>query len=56
VEQAIRRALTEDDLVNNAADENYRLAEERLSKTILKPHTVNIYNTVAKEKGIDNEN
>jgi hypothetical protein len=53
VEQAIRRALTEDELVNNAAEENYRLAEERLSKTILKPHALNIYKTVVKEKAFN---
>ena len=51
VEQAIRRALTDDDLVNRATEKNYRLAEKRLDQSVLKPQAVNIYNTVAEEKG-----
>jgi hypothetical protein len=52
VELAIRRALTDDELVNQAAERNYRIAEERLDQSILKPKAIAIYTTVAKEKGI----
>lgn len=49
VEQAIRRALTDDDLVDSAAEINYRMAAERLDQAILKPNTINLYNLVAQE-------
>ena len=52
VELAIRRALTDDELVNQAAERNYCIAEERLDQSILKPKAMEIYTTVAKEKGI----
>jgi len=55
VELAIRRALTDHELVNQAAERNYRIAEERLDQAILKPKAIEIYTTVAKEKSI-NEN
>lgn len=51
IEQALRRALTEDNLVNRAAEENYRLVKKRLDRSVLKPEAINIYNTVAEEKG-----
>lgn len=54
IEQAICRAITDDDLVNRAAKQNYRLVEERLDQSILKPQAVDIYNTVVREKGITN--
>jgi glycosyltransferase involved in cell wall biosynthesis len=56
VEQAVRRALTDDELVNQAAERNYHLAAERLDQSILKPKAIDIYNVVAKEKGVNNEN
>lgn len=52
VEQAIRRALTEDELVNKAAELNYCLADKRLDQSILQPMAVDLYTTVMKEKGI----
>lgn len=52
IEKAIRRALTDDDLVNRAAEENWKTAVERLDQSKLKPKAVELYNTVAKEKGI----
>lgn len=52
IEKAIRRALTEDDLVNRAAELNWKTALERLDQSKLKPKAVEIYTTVAKEKGI----
>jgi len=51
VERAIRHVLADDNLVNNAAETNYILAEDKLDKFILKPNAVNIYNKVAKERG-----
>lgn len=56
VELAIRRALSDNELVNQAAERNYGIAEERLDQSILKPKEVEIYTTVAKEKGIVYEN
>ena len=55
VEQAIRRALTDDDLVNRSAERNYRVAEERLDQAFLKSKVVELYNTVAQNKGVYNE-
>ena len=55
VENAIRRALNDDELVNRAAEVNYRLAAIRLDQTILKPKAVEIYNTVAREKNLRHE-
>ena len=55
VENAIRRALNDDELVNRAAEVNYRLAANRLDQTILKPEAVAIYNTVAREKNLRHE-
>lgn len=52
VEQAIRRALADDDLVNLAAELNYRMAAERLDKSLLKPKAVEIYKKVAIKEGI----
>lgn len=52
IEKAIRRALTDDDLVNRAAELNWKTAVERLDQSKLKPKAVELYNTVAKEKGI----
>jgi hypothetical protein len=52
VEAAIRRALTDDDLVDRAAEINCRTAEERLDRTMLKPLAVGIYRTVAAERRI----
>jgi glycosyltransferase involved in cell wall biosynthesis len=49
VEHAIRRALTDDELVNRAAEINYRLATERLDKTILKAKAIELYERVARE-------
>jgi hypothetical protein len=47
IEKALRRALTEDDLVNTAAQHNLRLAEERLDWQLLRQMTVKFYQTVA---------
>lgn len=54
VGQAIRRALTDDALVDQASALNYSLAEDRLDQALLKPKAVEIYTTVAKERGINN--
>jgi glycosyltransferase involved in cell wall biosynthesis len=54
VGQAIRRALADDAMVDQASELNYRLAEDRLDQALLKPKAVEIYTTVAKERGINN--
>ena len=48
VELAIRRCLTDNDLVDQAAEMNYRLAEEKLDRSIVKPMAIETYVTVAK--------
>jgi len=51
VEAALRRALTDDGLVDGAAVKNGLLAAERLDRRLLKPMAVGIYRTVAQEAG-----
>ena len=52
VEGAIRRALTDDDLVNWAAEINLRTAAERLDRRRIAPKAAGIYQAVAEERGI----
>jgi hypothetical protein len=52
VERAIRRALTDDDLVNRAAEINEQTATERLDRRRIAPKVAGIYHTVAEERGI----
>lgn len=52
IEKALRRALTDDDLVNMAAEKNWKTALERLDHSILKPKAVEFYNKVAEERGV----
>lgn len=54
VASALRKALTDDDLVNSAAEKNYLVAAERLDQNLLKPRAVGIYAAIAKERGIMN--
>jgi glycosyltransferase involved in cell wall biosynthesis len=49
VEMAIRRALSEDALVNQAAEKNYRVAEDRLEQKKLKAMTIEMYRLVARK-------
>lgn len=46
IEMAIRRALTNDDLVNNAAKENWKTAIEKLDLVTLKNMTIDFYRQV----------
>jgi len=52
VAKAIRRALTDDDLVNYAGERNYRLAAEKLNQSLLKSKVIDLYTTVANERSI----
>jgi len=54
VEASIRRALTDDNLVNLAAEENHHTCRERLDYDLLKSKAVDFYTTVAKGKTIQN--
>lgn len=56
VEQAIRRALADDELVNHAAEQNYLIVKERLDYSMLKAKAIEMYNAVAKGRGLRNEN
>jgi glycosyltransferase involved in cell wall biosynthesis len=46
IEQAIRVAIQNDDLVNKAAEINYYLAREKLDNQIIKPKVQEIYRTI----------
>lgn len=52
VETAIRKALTDDALVDRAAEINSRTTEERLDSKRIAPMASGIYRTVAAERGI----
>lgn len=56
VEAAIRHALADDALVDQAAVENADTCRARLDKGFLKEKAIELYLTVAKEKGIQNVN
>ncbi len=47
VEAAIRRAVTEDALVERAAELNERLTSERISRDLVTPRIVQAYEQVA---------
>jgi glycosyltransferase involved in cell wall biosynthesis len=49
VETAIRRAITDDGLVNDAAEKNFRIAKERLDRNKLKEMAIGLYRRVEKE-------
>ena len=51
VEQAIRRALDDDCLVDNAAIENWRVAVERLDHFVIKSRTIDFYKAVTQRSG-----
>ena len=55
IERAIRRALTDDRLVDDAAERNYRLSREKLDRSAVSTMAKSIYRTVAKENGIPAE-
>ena len=49
IEVAIRKALTDDQLVDNAASQNYELAKNRLDSENLKQKTIQFYQTVLRD-------
>jgi glycosyltransferase involved in cell wall biosynthesis len=49
---AIRRAVTDDELVDRAAESNDRLVVERLSYSVIQPKIIEMYRTVASERGL----
>lgn len=51
---ALRRALTDDDLVNSAAIINWRTAKERLDHHLLKQKAVDLYAKVSRDSRRDN--
>jgi hypothetical protein len=52
VEKAIRRALSDDTLVDRAAEENWKTALERLDYLKVKQQAIDLYKIVARERGI----
>lgn len=49
IEMAIRTALSDDELVNKAAEINWRAAQERLDSDFLKQKTVDMYSQLLKD-------
>jgi hypothetical protein len=49
VEQAIRKALSDDEMVNGATVRNYLVAEQRLDQAKLKGRAVELYQSVLRE-------
>ena len=54
IEAAIRLALSDDALVNKAAEKNLRTCRERLDYDFLKSKAIELYLTVGQEKNIQN--
>lgn len=52
IEAVIRRALSEDKLIDRAAERNIQLAEKRLDHRLLKPQSIEFYKLVAEKEGI----
>jgi glycosyltransferase involved in cell wall biosynthesis len=46
IAKAIRLALTDDELVNNAAKENYFLTDKQLDQNFIKKESIRLYQTV----------
>ena len=44
---ALRRAVTDDDLVDRAAGINSRIAAERLDRSVIRPQVVQMYERIA---------
>jgi len=46
VAAAVRRALTDDELVDRAAETNARVATERLDYSLIQPQVIDMYRTI----------
>lgn len=46
IADSLRRALSQDELVDRAAEINFQLARERLDENILKPHVIQMYQDI----------
>jgi glycosyltransferase involved in cell wall biosynthesis len=55
IEQAIRRALTDDAGVDRAAEKNLLVARDRLDQAMLKQTAISMYRSIAEGKGIAHE-
>jgi hypothetical protein len=52
IENAIRKSLTDDNLVDKAAEINYETAKEKLDYSLLKAKAIEMYETVAAQSGV----
>ena len=50
IEKAIRKALTDNELVDTASDLNIKMARERLEDSVLKQKTIDIYRSVLRKR------
>ncbi|MFC1517418.1 glycosyltransferase [Candidatus Margulisiibacteriota bacterium] len=49
IAQAIRKAINADELINKAAEHNYRLAKEKLDENIIKKNTTRLYKEILED-------
>ena len=49
IASAIRKALSDDKLVDRASRINTKIAAERLDRNIIRPHVVNMYKNIYKD-------
>ena len=49
IAQAIRKAITDDELANRAATINYKVTSERVDSAIIRPRVIELYNRVVNE-------
>lgn len=47
IAEAIRRAISDDEMVDRAAEENYCLAIERLDRSVIQPQVISYYKRIA---------
>jgi glycosyltransferase involved in cell wall biosynthesis len=47
IADAIRRAVSDDDLVNRAAELNFEVAQKRLDQEVIRPQVIQLYEKVA---------
>jgi glycosyltransferase involved in cell wall biosynthesis len=50
VAEAIRLAVTNDDLINRSAEVNYRIAQKRIDNSVINPQIIALYSEVYKKR------
>ena len=50
VAEAIRSAITNDNLINQSAEINYRIAQKRIDNSVIHPQVISLYNEILKKE------